>query len=73
MSYTHTCRHCGEKVSYAGIWEAELYWNHSCKELKEYEHRQWVLGVGIFYQPAIIKPLVQVANGDKDMLQAIKL
>jgi hypothetical protein len=33
MSYKHECRYCGEMVTYASIWEAELYLNHSCDGL----------------------------------------
>lgn len=38
-SYMSKCRHCGENVAYAGIFEAELYWNHECDQLKAHQQR----------------------------------
>ena len=45
MSYKHKCEYCGEVVTYAGIWEAELHWNHECLGLKKEEDRIDSLGV----------------------------
>ena len=39
LTYVSKCQHCGEDVAYYGIWEAELHWNHRCKELIAYEKR----------------------------------
>ncbi len=36
-TYIHKCRHCGQNVAYASVFEAELYWNHECDQLKTHQ------------------------------------